>query len=60
MKGLIRNFSTALFKDVYDIDLTASTNKVAGENSPRLGLEDYLLFGQVALENMNFPRFHTW
>ena len=47
-------------QDVYDINLTASTTKVAGENSPRLELEDYILFGKVALENMNFPRFHIW
>ena len=47
-------------KDVYDINLTASTTKVVGSNSVRLELEDYMLFGQVALENMNFDRFHIW
>ena len=47
-------------KDVYDINLTASTTKVVGSNSVRLELEDYILFGQVALENMNFDRFHIW
>lgn len=51
---------TFYIEDVYDINLTASKTKVAGSNSVRLELEDYILFGQVALENMNFDRFHIW
>ena len=65
MNGLRVNTVQCIFlsdfiKDVYDINLTASTTKVVGSNSVRLELEDYILFGQVALENMNFDRFHIW
>ena len=62
INGLVADLqmNDLLMKDVYDINLTASTTKVAGENSTRLELEDYILFGQVALENMNFDRFHIW
>ena len=48
-------------KDVYDIDLANLTSYSEGLRVPLdLQLEDYLLFGRVAAENMNFQQFHAW
>ena len=48
-------------QDVYDIDLANLTSYSDGLRVPLdLQLEDYLLFGRVAAENMNFQQFHAW
>ena len=46
---------------MYNIDLANLTSYSDGLRVPLdLQLEDYLLFGRVAAENMNFQQFHAW